>query len=141
MRVPASLALLAIASIALAACSTTDSRIRDQQELFDSYPPETQQNIRNGVIEVGYSREMVLMALGKPDRKVETQTEAGTLEVWTYQKSVPGFAIGMGSGRYIGSGVGVGTSVSVGEPARSEDLAVVEFSQGLVSRFQAVAPR
>jgi hypothetical protein len=134
-------ALFVGASIALMACSTTGSRIRSQQELFDSYPAEVQQNIRKGEIDVGYSQEMVEMALGKPDRKVEMQTEDGITEVWTYRKSVPGFSVGMGSGSYIGSGVGIGTGVAVGEPARSEDRAVVEFWKGRVARFRAVAPR
>lgn len=141
MRFRSSAALLTTALIALGACSTTGSRIRSQQDLFDSYPSEVQQNIRNGVIETGYSREMVLMALGEPDRKVEMQTEEGLTEVWTYSRSAPGFSVGMGSGSYVGSGVGIGTGVSVGEPARSEDRAVVEFWRGLVTRFQAVTPR
>ncbi len=136
MRLRGWLALLGATAIALAACSTTDSRIRRHQALFDGYPPEVQHDIRNGVIEIGYSPEMVLMALGKPDRRTEVQTGDGTAEIWTYRKNVPGFAIGMGSGGYVSSRVGVGTHVTVGEPARSEDQAVVEFWQGRVSRFQ-----
>jgi hypothetical protein len=131
MRLRGLLALLGVAVIALAACSTTDSRIRRQQALFDGYPPEVQHNIRNGVIEIGY-----LMAFGNPDRRTEVQTGDGTAEIWTYRKSRPGFAIGMGSGGYVSSRVGVGTHVTVGEPARSEDRAVVEFWQGRVSRFE-----
>ncbi len=136
MRLRGCLALLGAAAIALAACSTTDSRIRRHQALFDGYPPEVQHNLRNGVIGIGYSPAMVLMALGKPDRRTEVQTGDGTAEIWTYRKSVPGFAIGMGSGGTISSRVGVGTHVTVGEPARSEDRAVVEFWQGRVSRFE-----
>jgi hypothetical protein len=136
MRAQSFVALLAVAAIALVACSTTDSRISGRQELFDSYPPEVQQNIRNGIIEVGYTREMVVMALGEPDQKVEAQPEHEIAEVWTYRKSKPGFGIGMGTGSYVGSGVGVGTGVTMGEPARKEDRAVVEFSGGRVKRFQ-----
>ena len=140
MRLWSSTTLLA-AALALAACNTIDSRIGRQQELFDSYPPNVQQNIRNGLIEVGYTPEMVVMALGEPDRKTEMQTEDGVAEVWTYRKSVPGFGVGVGSGGYVGSGVGIGTGVTVGEPARSEDRAVVEFWEGRVSRFEALAPK
>ncbi len=136
MRLRGFLALLGAAVIALAACSTTDSRIRRHQALFDGYPPEVQHHIRNRMIGIGYSPEMVLMALGKPDRRTEVQTGDGTAEIWTYRKSVPGFAIGMGSGGTLSSRVGVGTRVTVGEPARSEDQAVVEFWQGRVSRFE-----
>jgi hypothetical protein len=139
MRIRSFAALLGIAAIAFTACNTTGSRIRRQQVLFDSYPPEVQQNIRNGVIEVGYTTEMVVMALGEPDRKVVAQPEDESAEVWTYRKSVPGFGIGMGTGGYAGGGVGIGTGVTVGEPARSEDRAVVEFSGGRVKRFETLA--
>jgi len=141
MRPRFCIALLAAAALALSACSTIDSRIRKQQALFDSYPPDVQNNIRNGRIEVGYTQEMVAMALGEPDRKVEMQTEDGVAEVWSYRKSVPGFSVGTGSGTYVGSGVGIGSGVSVGDPPRSEDKAVVEFWGGRVARFQTPAPR
>jgi hypothetical protein len=138
MRLRGFFAVLGAAVIALAACSSTDSRIRDHQALFDGYPPEVQHNIRSGLIEIGYTPEMVLMALGKPDRRSEVQTGDGAAEIWTYRKSVPGFSVGMGSGGYVSSRVGVGTHVTMGEPARSEDQAVVEFWQGRVSRFEIV---
>jgi hypothetical protein len=141
MRLRSFSALLVAAALALAACSTIDSRIRRQQALFDSYPPNVQHHIRNGVIEVGYTPEMVVMALGEPDRKVEVRTDDGLADVWTYRKSVPGFSVGMGTGGYVGSGVGLGTGVSVGEPGRTEDQAVVEFWDGRVARFQALPPR
>jgi hypothetical protein len=141
MRTRRCTALFVAAALALTACNTIDSRIHKQQALFDSYPPDVQHNIRDGRIEVGYTPEMVAMALGEPDRKVETQTEEGVAEVWTYRKSVPGFSVGMGSGSYVGSGVGIGSGVSVGEPPRSEDEAVVEFWRGRVSRFHAPAPK
>jgi hypothetical protein len=141
-----SVALLTLAPLALAACSSTGSRIRSEQELFDSYPPEVQQNIRDGVIEGGYTREMVRMALGKPDRISETQAEGGPVEVWTYRRSSgPGFSVGVGVGTGTfsrsGSGVGVGTGVSLDQPPRGEDIAVVEFEQGVVTRFHADTPR
>jgi hypothetical protein len=141
MRLRFCTALLAASALALSACSTVDSRIGKQQALFDSYPPDVQQNIRNGRIAVGYTPEMVVMALGEPDRKVETQTEDGLAEVWSYQKSVPGFSVGMGSGSYVGSGVGIGSGVSVGEPPRREDEAVIEFWRGRVARFHVPAPK
>ncbi len=138
MRIWRSAVLLGIAAIALMACNTTGSRIRAQQELFDSYPPEVQENIRNGVVEVGYTPEMVVMALGEPDQKMAAKSEEGAEDVWTYRKSSPGFGIGLGTGGYAGSGVGIGTGVRMGEPARSEDRAVVEFSDGRVKRLQAL---
>jgi hypothetical protein len=140
MRFPAWLAPLGAAAIALAACSTTDSRIRRHQDLFDSYPPEVQRNLRRGAIEIGYTPEMVRMALGEPDRRTQVQDLDGASEIWIYRRSVPGFAVGMGSGGTLGSRVGVGTHVTVGEPARSEERAVVEFWEGRVSRFHLTSP-
>ena len=141
MRRRSRLASFFLVAIASFACSTIDSRIARDQALFDTYPPEVQQNIRKGVIEVGYSPEMVLMALGEPDRRAEVQQEDGVFEVWTYRKSVPGIAVGMGTGGYVGSGVGIGTGVTMGEPARSEDRAVVHFQGGRVVRVEALTPR
>ena len=141
MRLWFCIAPIAAAALALSACNTVDSRIGKQQALFDSYPPEIQHSIRSGRIEVGYTPEMVAMALGEPDRKVETRTEDGVAEVWSYRKSVPGFSVGMGSGSYLGSGVGIGSGVSVGEPPRSEDEAVIEFWNGRVARFHTPAPK
>ncbi len=71
-------------------------------------------------------------------RKVVAQPEDESAEVWTYRKSVPGFGIGLGTGGYAGAGVGVGTGVRVGAPARSQDRAVVEFSDGRVKRFRTL---
>jgi hypothetical protein len=136
MRTRGLAALLAIAAIALGACSTTGSRIRSQQELFDSYPPEVQENIRSGIVEVGYTPEMVIMALGEPDEKLAEKPEGAAAEVWIYRKSTPGFGIGMGTGGYVGSNVGIGTGVRVGEPARSKDRAWIEFSEGRVKRVR-----
>ncbi len=138
MRIRSLAALLGIAAIALLACNSTGSRIRRQQELFDSYPPEVQENLRNGIIEIGYTTEMVVMALGEPDQKTAAKPEGEVEEVWSYRQQVPGFGIGLGTGGYAGAGVGVGTGVRVGEPARSRDRAVVEFSEGRVKRFRTL---
>lgn len=138
MRIRSLTAFLGIAAIALLACNTTGTRIRDQQELFDSYTPEVQENLRNGIVEVGYTTEMVVMALGEPDDKAAAKPENEVEEVWTYRKSVPGFGIGLGTGGYAGAGVSIGTGVRVGEPARSQDRAVIEFSDGRVKRFRTL---
>jgi hypothetical protein len=68
----------------LAACSTTASRIRQNPELFARLTPEQQEMIRRGDVAVGFTAEMVRLALGEPDR-YGTRTDAdGTSEVWTY---------------------------------------------------------
>lgn len=132
------LAGAAVAAFALLACSTVDSRIKANQELFDSYPPQVQANIRAQRIELGYTPEMVEMAFGAPARKSELVAEDGKAELWTYRRSKPGFGVGLGSASY-GGGVGVGTGVSVGHGATVEDVGQVEFRNGRVSAFQVPA--
>ena len=110
----------------------------DRWHRVDATPPleEVQENIRSGIVDVGYTREMVVMALGEPDEKLAEKPEEEVAEVWIYRKSTPGFGIGVGTGGYAGSGVSVGTGVRVGEPARSKDRAWVEFSGGRVKRIR-----
>ncbi len=133
------IALYTALALALAGCSTTNSRIRKHQEAFEAYPESVQQNLRRGAIDVGYTPEMVFIALGEPDRKVDRVSEDGMAQVWTWWKSTPGVGISLGGWNSLGSNVGLGTGVSVGEPGRREQTAVVEFRSGRVRRFEAVA--
>lgn len=121
--------------LAALACASPASRIADNQEAFDAYPPEIQEKIRAGEIAVGFTEEQVVMALGEPDRKSQITGEDGVVDVWTWRKSVPGIGFGLGTGSY-GGRVGVGTGVTVGQGARSEDETVVEFVNGRVKRFE-----
>lgn len=69
----------------LAACaSTPESRIQKNPELFNSFPPEAQEKIKKGDVEIGFTPDMVLMAKDKPDRKYSRKTAAGEAEVWSY---------------------------------------------------------
>ncbi len=107
-------ALVLVALIAVAGCSTTDSRISKKQSAFDSYPVEVQNKIRAGEVEVGFTAEMVEMAVGKPDERTSRTTADGDSEVWLYAKSKPSFGIGLGVGggggsTHVGTGVGIGT--------------------------------
>jgi hypothetical protein len=94
-----------------------------------------QQKIRAGEIAVGFSEEQVLMALGEPDHRTQVTAEDAAAEVWTWRRSVPGVAVGIGTGSRSGR-VGIGTGVTVGEGARSEDEMVVELVNGRVTRFE-----
>ena len=75
----------AAATTLLAGCvSTPASRIDRNPGLFATFPAETQAKIRQGQIEVGFTRDMVKLALGGP-RQIHTRTTAaGETEVWTY---------------------------------------------------------
>ena len=141
MKHPTSIALCAVAALALAACSTTGARIRANQADFDRYPEQVQHNLRSGVIEVGYTPQMVTIALGEPSRKAQLVTGEGTAEVWTWWRHTPGISLGFGGWNSVGSHVGFGSGISVGDRGRRETKAVVEFRSGLVHRFETMTPR
>lgn len=68
----------------LAGCASPETRIGQNTELFDRLSPEQQQLIREGRVALGFTPEMVYLAVGEPDRKW-TRTDAdGRSQVWTY---------------------------------------------------------
>ncbi|HEU5081626.1 MAG TPA: hypothetical protein VFT72_20605 [Opitutaceae bacterium] len=130
----ASLTVLLVGAI-LCGCSTPDSRIKDHQAAFAALSPEDQGRIRGGKIDVGYTPEMVLMALGDPDRKYTRTTAKGTAEVWAYRDKGPRLAIGVGVGG--GSGhVGGGVGVATGGGDQRDDKVRVIFDNGRVSAIE-----
>lgn len=128
------LAALALA-LAFAGCSTPDSRIEKNSAAFAGYPPAVQAKIRAGEIDVGFTSEMVQLALGKPDRVLRRQSAAGESEVWIYADKSPTFSFGVGiggGGHHSGGGVGVGAST---EGDRDDRLRVV-FDAGKVTAIE-----
>ncbi len=129
----------------LSACSTPDSRIAENQAAFVKYPAAAQQKIRAGKIDLGFTPEMVRLALGKPSCQIIQQTEVGQVELWMYRDNGPHFSIGVGlgtgdyhSGGHGGgsySGVGGGVAVSTGDYSPEEKMRV-EFRAGVVSAFE-----
>ena len=74
-----------VAALLLAAgCQTVETRIRENPQLFASLDPETQAKIRQGIIDIGYTEDMVYLALGAPDQKREARSAAGSQTVWIY---------------------------------------------------------
>lgn len=125
-----------VLAAALAACSSPDSRIDSNRAAFDSYPAETQAKIRVGKVDVGFTPEMVRIALGEPARQMTRKTETGEVEVWIYTEDKPQFSFGFGVGsgsRHSGMGVGMATSTGGYEP---DEKARVEFRNGLVESVE-----
>lgn len=75
--------LSTLLGLALAGCNTTTTRIQEHATEFASLDPATQQKVRRGIIEPGFTRDMVYMALGRP---AETSTDAAGSTVWTYKE-------------------------------------------------------
>jgi hypothetical protein len=67
-----------------AGCATPASRIRHNAELFAGFPPEIQDNIRKGKIEIGYTKPMVYLALGRPSRIYDRSFQGTNVEIWAY---------------------------------------------------------
>ncbi len=122
-------ALLAL--LAGCASSTPESRVARDRAAFDAFPPEVQQRILAGQVAVGFTPEMVEMALGEPSRKLVRETSAGQAEVWVYLESKPQMSFGLGFGSYgrrSATAVGVGTSTG----GEVEEKMRVEFRDGRV---------
>lgn len=76
--------MAAVLATGLCSCETVGKRISANQEMFNAWLPETQQQVQAGKIQVGFDRDMVLVALGRPQQIKERTSEAGASEIWTY---------------------------------------------------------
>jgi hypothetical protein len=76
--------LLAGCVVVCGGCASPAHRIKRNPEMFGSFPSEVQENVRQGRIDVGYTKDMVLMALGTPDRQYLRKTASGSTEIWSY---------------------------------------------------------
>lgn len=84
MKIFLSLLGAVAALVFVSACSTPETRIAKQPELFNSLTPEQQQLIREGRVGLGFTPDMVKLALGDPDRVRERIDQSGRSEVWSY---------------------------------------------------------
>jgi hypothetical protein len=76
--------MLGVAVALLGCVSTPQSRIKANPALFASFPPEAQAKIKEGVVEIGFSRDMARIALGSPDQISTRSTAKGKTEIWSY---------------------------------------------------------
>jgi hypothetical protein len=124
------MALLAVALVGAGCATTPDARIRPHRAIYEAMDPEDQLRIRRGEVQAGDSRQVVEMALGRPDRVSRVSTAEGEQEVWLYGRTKPrlGFSVGVGTGS-VGrrSTVGVGTSVGVGTGGNFDYHTAVTF--------------
>lgn len=68
----------------LVGCQTVESRIKEKPEVFASVDQVTQDKIKQGIIDLGYTEDMVYLALGAPDQKRESVSSAGRSVTWVY---------------------------------------------------------
>lgn len=129
---------VALMGLWLAGCATPDARIKKNQALFDSLPSQVQAQIREGQVALGFTPEMVKLAVGEPDRRAVRNDATGRTEVWSYthyeaadglpvytglyHRSYPGY-------RYYGRGIYT-------ERTEAKEYFRVEFVEGKVSVVQ-----
>jgi hypothetical protein len=70
--------------VMLIGCATPQARINQNQEAFAKLDPADQQLIREGRVAVGFTTEMVRLALGEPDRIYTRTDSSGVNEAWSY---------------------------------------------------------
>lgn len=108
---PRHLLFLAAAGAALfsAGCSTPQTRIQQNPEVFNRLDPAEQELIRQGQVAIGFDQEMVQLALGDPDRVWRRTDTEGATESWSYTsyETADGFPLYRGFyhryyGRYYG---------------------------------------
>lgn len=125
-----------VAALLIAGCSSTpDQRIAQNAAAFAQFPPDVQQNLRAGRVDVGYSESMVRIALGEPAQRFDRVDATGRTDVWVYRRNAPRFSFGFGVGsvgRHSATSVGVSTATGYAD----DEALRVEFQQGRVTRIE-----
>jgi len=75
---------IATATLLLSSCSTPQTRISENPNLYQSLSPKDQALVNQGQIRMGMSRSAVWLAWGSPDRKIVGNMGGGTTETWLY---------------------------------------------------------
>jgi hypothetical protein len=81
---------LGLTTLLLSGCGTggRDARIQEQATLFASLDGNSQKLIRAGLVDMGFTLDMVRMSLGQPDAIESRDTSQGRTTVWIYRHFV-----------------------------------------------------
>jgi len=78
-------ALLSLAGLLVfSGCQTVDTRIKEKPTVFAGLDKDTQAKIKQGVIGIGYTEDMVYLALGAADQVRESLTSTNRTVTWIY---------------------------------------------------------
>ncbi|MEP6602956.1 MAG: hypothetical protein ABJB69_03310 [Spartobacteria bacterium] len=75
---------LAAGALILTGCSTTESRISEHQDIYNSMSARDQALISRGEIRSGMSEQAVWMAWGSPEQKTSGEMRGRSTETWIY---------------------------------------------------------
>ena len=76
--------LAGVALLFAAGCQSVESRIKEKPAAFANADKAAQDKIKQGIIDLGFSQDLVYIALGEPDQKREAKTTAGSTLTWIY---------------------------------------------------------
>jgi len=134
---PLCILFLAALLFAVTGCNTLDNRISTQQAQFDAWPADVQEKIRAGRVDIGFTPEQVMVALGKPVRTYQRTTTEGKSEVWAYTGSKVGFSIGLGMGSYrSGGSYAGGVAYETPTYGADDERVRIVFENGLVTSVE-----
>lgn len=134
--------LLSLLILGLAGCSTFEKRSAEKSAVFSTLDAATQENLSKGMVEVGYTPDMVYIALGSPDSKSEHTTAKGSEITWIYRAYYTEYqgTQTVGYRRYVSYNPKTKTHFVYYEPVRvdlyrdrTEDRIRITFSDGKVS--------
>ena len=72
------------AVLLLAGCNTFERRAKERATVYNALDAATQENLKAGRVELGYTMDMVYIALGNPDQKKDQLTPKGRTTTWIY---------------------------------------------------------
>ena len=132
--------------VLLAGCATPAKRIEQNQELFDSFPVAVQARIRGGQIDLGFTPDMVRIALGDPHRQTVRRAADGEPGIGFYYDSVRRYdrqRVDIDGLSFAGPGgirsLGGSAWINV-EQSREFVRTRVEFRNGAVTAIEEPAP-
>ena len=77
---------LSASALILPGCSTTETRISDHPEIFQTLSPRDQELVKAGKIREGMSQNAVWLAWGAPDQKATGVARGNPVETWIYNE-------------------------------------------------------
>jgi hypothetical protein len=77
---------LSASALILPGCSTTETRISDHPEIFQTLSPRDQELVKAGKIREGMSQNAVWVAWGSPDQKATGVARGNPVETWIYNE-------------------------------------------------------
>ena len=132
--------VIPVLALLLAGCSTVDSRIAKNRDVFNTWPAPVQDKVVVGQIDIGFTTDQVRVALGEPDRVFTRTSGDGTSQVWSYRDRGPrfGFGVGIGMGSFGGHGGSFGgVSLGTGGGYRDDEkMGIVFDATGRVSAIE-----